>query len=86
MEIAKITNALLFMVAKDNMPLNTVEKNGFQYFLKVIALLYKIPAPKQLTKLMDNEYEMLSLLMMNKLSTATTIILTCDVWTEVLLV
>lgn len=81
---AEITNALLFMVAKDNMPLNTVEKNGFQYFLKVVAPLYKIPARKQFTELMDNKYEMLSLLMMNKLSTATTITLTCDVWTEVL--
>lgn len=72
------------MVAKDNMPLNTVEKNGFQYFLKVIPPLYKIPARKQFTELMDNKYEMLSLLMMHKLSIATTIVLTCDVWTEVL--
>jgi len=63
---AEITNALLFMVAKDNMPLNTVEKSGFQYFLKVTAPLYKIPARKQFTELMDNKYEMLSLLMMNK--------------------
>ncbi|XP_011707608.1 PREDICTED: uncharacterized protein LOC105462603 [Wasmannia auropunctata] len=81
---AEITNALLFMVAKDNMPLNTVEKNGFQYFLKVVAPHYKIPARKQFTELMDNKYEMLSLLIKNELSTATTITLTCDVWTEVL--
>lgn len=81
---AEITNALLFMIAKNNMPLNMVEKNGFQYFLKVIAPLYKIPARKQFTELMDNKYEMLSLLMINKLSTATTITLTCDVWIEVL--
>lgn len=51
-------------------------------FFKVIAPLYKIPARKQFTELMDNKYEMLSLLMMNKLSTTITLI--CDVWTEVL--
>ncbi|CAH2007638.1 unnamed protein product [Acanthoscelides obtectus] len=30
----KITNAIIFMIAKDNLPLNTVQKEGFKYFMK----------------------------------------------------
>ncbi|KYQ51989.1 hypothetical protein ALC60_08902, partial [Trachymyrmex zeteki] len=53
---AKIINALLFMIAKDNLSLNTVEKDGFHHILKLIAPLYKIPARKQITELLDEKY------------------------------
>ncbi|XP_011702573.1 PREDICTED: zinc finger BED domain-containing protein 1-like, partial [Wasmannia auropunctata] len=81
---AEITNALLFMVAKDNMPLNSVDKAGCRYLLKVFAPLYKIPGRQQFTDLMDKKYEVLSLLVKQKLETVESITLTCDVWTEVL--
>ncbi|KAK9880204.1 hypothetical protein WA026_010078 [Henosepilachna vigintioctopunctata] len=35
----QITNAIIFMIAKDGLPLNTVEKTGFQYLMKVVTLL-----------------------------------------------
>lgn len=45
------------MIAKDNLSLNTVEKDGFHHILKLIAPLYKIPARKQITELLDEKYE-----------------------------
>ncbi|CAH0719074.1 unnamed protein product, partial [Brenthis ino] len=35
----QITNAIVFMIAKDGLPLNTVEKTGFRYLMKVVAPL-----------------------------------------------
>lgn len=34
---AQINNAIAFMIAKDGLPLNTVEKVGFNYLIKVLA-------------------------------------------------
>lgn len=36
MKTNKITNRLLYMICKDNMPLNTTEKEGFRYFMRSI--------------------------------------------------
>ncbi|XP_018305545.1 uncharacterized protein, partial [Mycetomoellerius zeteki] len=52
---ADITNALLFMVTKDNMPLNTINKEDCQYLLKLVAPLYKIPGRQQFTDLIDKK-------------------------------
>ncbi|CAH0562944.1 unnamed protein product [Brassicogethes aeneus] len=40
----QITNALIYMVCKDNAPHSIVEKEGFLHFTRTIAPLYKPPS------------------------------------------
>jgi hypothetical protein len=79
---AEITNKLLFMIAKDTMPYQTVEKEGFKTFVKAIAPLYKLPCRKTTTTLMEEKYEVLSSLIKAQLSTTEHLSLTTDVWTD----
>lgn len=43
-----ITDALIYMIAKDNMPLSTTEKPGFIYFMRKTALCTKFHQEKLL--------------------------------------
>jgi len=72
------------MIAKDNLPLNTVEKEGFQYLMKTIVPLYKVPGRKKITTLIEEKYQLLSNMMKIKLSTVEYLCLTTDVWTDTL--
>lgn len=72
------------MIAKDNLPFQTVENEGFQYLLKTAAPLYKVPGRKSVTNLMEEKYELLSMVMKLKLSAVDAITLTSDVWTDTL--
>lgn len=72
------------MIAKDNLSYNTVDKEGFQYLMKLIAPLYKIPGRKRITTLMEEKYEFLVNIMRDKLSTVEHLCLTTDVWTDTL--
>lgn len=57
---AEFTNYLLFMIAKDNLPFSTTEKEGFKTFMKIVAPLYKIPGRKKVTTLIEEKYKFLS--------------------------
>ncbi|XP_043271191.1 E3 SUMO-protein ligase ZBED1-like [Venturia canescens] len=81
---AEITNAIIFMIAKDNMPYRMVEEEGFQHFMKTALPLYKVPGRKSITRLIEGKYEVLSIAVKSKLSVSNTITLTSDVWTETL--
>lgn len=70
------------MIAKDNMSLNTIEKPGFLKHLKVIVPLYKPPKHKHLTKLMDNKYEVMVLILKKELKSVKHMSLTADIWTD----
>lgn len=72
------------MIAKDNLPFQTVEKEGFQLFVKALAPLYKLPSRKTTTRLMEEKYEVLSDVIKNQLSTTENLSLTTDVWTDAL--
>ncbi|XP_011880756.1 PREDICTED: zinc finger BED domain-containing protein 4-like [Vollenhovia emeryi] len=72
------------MIAKDNLPFRTVENEGFQYLLKTTTPLYKIPGRKSITNLMEDKYELLSMVAKLKLSTTDAVTLTTDVWTDTL--
>lgn len=48
------------MICKDNLPLNTTEKEGFKYFMQGIEPLYKIPGRKAITSMIDDKYDLLS--------------------------
>ncbi|XP_060863188.1 E3 SUMO-protein ligase ZBED1-like [Metopolophium dirhodum] len=77
-----ITNALIYMLAKDNMPLSSTEKDGFNYFIKKALPLYKAPSRKTITKLISSKYDVLSGQIKNKLSLVESITLTTDLWTD----
>jgi len=77
-----ITNALIYMLVKDNMPLSSTEKDGFNYFLKRGLPLYKAPSRKTITKLISSKYDVLSGQIINKLSMVESITLTTDIWTD----
>lgn len=53
----QITNAVGFMIAKDNLPLNTTEKEGFKYLLKTVAPLYKPLGRKSISNLIKVYYD-----------------------------
>lgn len=72
------------MIAKDNLPYNTVEKEDFQYLMKTTVPLYKIPGRKTITSLMQQKYELLSNIMKDKLNTIDHLCLTTDIWTDTL--
>ncbi|GBP42617.1 Zinc finger BED domain-containing protein 1 [Eumeta japonica] len=78
----QLANAIVFMIAKDGLPLNTVEKIGFQYLMKVVAPLYKVPARKTITHMIDDKYNVLSAQLKLKIQEVEALALTADVWTD----
>lgn len=67
------------MIAKDNLPFQIVENEGFQYLLKIAAPLYKVPGRKSITNLTEEKYELLSMIVKKRLSIVNTLTLTSDV-------
>lgn len=70
------------MLAKDNMPLNTTEKEGFIHFMQKAAPMYKIPSRTTITNLIKTKYEVLSGLVKTKLSQIEFLTITTDIWTD----
>ncbi|XP_071652992.1 E3 SUMO-protein ligase ZBED1-like isoform X2 [Temnothorax longispinosus] len=79
-----ITNAILFMIAKDNMPFQTVDNEGFRNLMKTIVPLYSVPGRKSITKKMEEKYEYLSACEKQKLEKIDYFSVTADIWTDVL--
>ncbi|XP_003241803.1 zinc finger BED domain-containing protein 1-like [Acyrthosiphon pisum] len=79
-----ITDALIYMLAKDNLPLSTTEKPGFVHFMRKAAPMYKVPSRKIVTKLVQSKYEVLSSLVKSKLSNIEYITITADIWTDII--
>ncbi|XP_066589924.1 zinc finger BED domain-containing protein 4-like [Prorops nasuta] len=80
----EITNSLLFMIAKDNMPYLTVAKEGFQAFIRLLCPLYRIPSRSTLTRLLEQKYEILSEKIKLYLHQTEYLSLTTDIWTDLL--
>lgn len=55
-----ITNSILFMIAKDNLPFATVEKEGFRNLMRTTVPLYKVSGRKIITILIEEKYTILS--------------------------
>lgn len=72
------------MIAKDNLPFATVEKEGFKTFMKIVAPLYKIPSRKKITSLVEEKYEFLSGMIKTQFSNIKNLCLTTDIWTDTL--
>ncbi|VEN52293.1 unnamed protein product [Callosobruchus maculatus] len=78
----RITNSLLFMIAKDNLPLDTTEKEGFKHLMQIVAPLYKLPGRHKITSLIEERYTALFNVVKNELKHVDSLCITCDVWTE----
>ncbi|XP_066587634.1 E3 SUMO-protein ligase ZBED1-like [Prorops nasuta] len=78
----EVTNKLLFMITKDNLPYRTVEKEGFKVFIKSILPLYKIPCRKTIANLIQEKYEVLCNIIRDQLRKVVDISLTTDIWTD----
>ncbi|TGZ38549.1 Uncharacterized protein DBV15_12606 [Temnothorax longispinosus] len=79
---AKITNAILFMIAADNCPLSIVENRGFRALMKTTSPLYNIPSRKTITKDIELKYHQMKNAFRDNITATTTHTLTCDIWTD----
>lgn len=70
------------MIAKDNLPMNSTEKEGFKYVFHTAVPLYKIPGRKAISKLIYEKYDVLSEQVKDKLKKIESVTVTTDVWTE----
>lgn len=70
------------MIAKDNMPLQTTEKEGFKTFLNSVVPLYNPPSRNTIVTAMENKYEILYAFFKDKLKSVEHVTLTTDIWTE----
>jgi len=76
-----ITDALINMICKDNMPTKTVERKGFIHFVKTLCPLYKIPSRSTLTILLEEKYKMCRSQLKDMLDQVHYISLTSDICT-----
>lgn len=77
-----ITNCLLYFIAVDNRPFDVVKGQGFKKLLKELAPLYKIPCADTLKARMDEKFEALQGIYIDKFEHINKFCMTCDVWTE----
>lgn len=79
----RITNAVLYMIAIDNVSLSTVENDGFKLLMKTAVPLYNLPSRKTITKLIATKYETLKKNIKLHLEEVMSYTITCDNWTDV---
>lgn len=79
----EVTNSLVFMICKDNLPFKTVENAGFQHLMKTVAPHYHIPSRRTVKNLIQSQYQNAATLVKNKLSQVDSFTLTTDIWTDV---
>lgn len=79
---SEISDAVLFMICKDNLPLSTVENIGFRKLLNTVAPLYKLPSRKYFTSLLERRYEVCKTQYKDKIIKAECVSLTTDIWTD----
>lgn len=72
------------MIAKDNMPFQIVDNEGFKNLMKITVPLYSVPGRKSITKKMEEKYEFLKACEIQKLKKMDYFSVTADIWTDVL--
>lgn len=78
----KVTESILYMIAKDNLPLSITEKDGFKRLMKLVVPHYKLPGRSVMTARLDDKYILLQKLVQLQLSQVQSLALTMDIWTE----
>lgn len=79
-------DALLYMIVRDNLSLNTPEKEGFKVFCQKLNPHYKIPCENTSTAKLTAKYGVLKLKLGGILKGCKNIVLTTDLWTEIMTV
>ena len=79
---SELNQALLFMVCKDHLPLQTSENEGFCHFAKVAVPLWTPPSRQTLTRLCEAKYSSLKDIVCGMISHLPAVSLTFDLWTE----
>ncbi|CAG9830093.1 unnamed protein product [Diabrotica balteata] len=77
----ELTNALAFMIGKDNLPHSSVEKEGFAHFMKIALPLFKVPSRKTVTEILSGKYSAAMDIIRAKFSEVTHFSLTADICT-----
>jgi len=70
------------MIAKDDLPLRTPEKDGFKTFVKALQPLWKPPTEPTVTKSLEQKYETLKAHFGQRIAKADHLSLTVDLWTH----
>lgn len=78
-----INNVIMYMIAKDHLPLSIVDNEEFQQLMKTVVPLYAVLSRKTITKLLDSKYEVLKGKFIKNIQKALSFTLTCDIWTDV---
>lgn len=79
---SSVTQSILYFICKDNRPFHVVKGEGFQRMVKTLSPSYKIPCTDTFKNILNEKYDVISSVLKIRLSKATHIALTTDVWTE----
>lgn len=81
-KFSKVTEAILYMICRDNQPISIVEDDGFRHLLKVTVPLYNIPSRKTIDVMIDTKYQYIKNIFKMEFTSVPYICLTTDIWTE----
>lgn len=76
------TNAVTYMVVRENLPLSFVESDGLTTAFKAILPLYKLPSRRAFTTQIDFKYKAMAEDFKIELRKADHVTITTDIWTE----
>ncbi|XP_039895251.1 E3 SUMO-protein ligase ZBED1-like isoform X2 [Simochromis diagramma] len=79
----KITQSVLVFICKDMRPLSVVENKGFRNMIKTLEPRYTVPSRQHITDIaLPKLYQEVKATVLDSLSSAETVALTCDAWTS----
>jgi len=79
---SKTIMALLYFICRDKRPFNIVQGEGFKRLMKELVPLFIILCPATFKKALDNKYEIMKTLFIEKLEVVSHVSLTFEIWTE----
>ncbi|XP_074596363.1 E3 SUMO-protein ligase ZBED1-like [Brevipalpus obovatus] len=77
-----ITSRIAVMIAKDNMPLNTVNGEGFRCLMKYLVPNYTVPDRKTIKSRIDELYDRTAQIKRREIESIPSLSLTFDMWKE----
>lgn len=77
-------NAIIYMITKDELPLNTTTKPGFLNLMKTVTLLYKVLGRMIVIQIIDVKNDLLFLKIKKKIKEIYATSLTTDIWMDTL--
>lgn len=78
----RLKTAILYMIAKENLPLRFAESDGFRTVMNIAAPNYVTPSRTTVSSAMKNKYELFSTKLKATFGRISALSLTTDAWTE----